>query len=241
MFILIALLSLTAAGWTADNYEVSRAKSRLSEYGMVVFRDEKIVDRAGVNGSNIRVYCASTSSRNFEDKVENKKFLWIVSVQPAHGYLSDYERGQWDNPAASDTLSRDKSDFQKLCVGADVLADEVLLSSTSFKSSGSTYFPLSERDFALTPEWVTGAWVYTDSCATSFDLYFKRDGTFDSSEGRGTWSVSSSKITLEMNETYIDDDRDKTRINEPTIKVSHPAIPKGIDIMTFNGDTMIRC
>ena len=173
----------------------------MADYGLYQLREERIHIREGNNGSKLETFCAIVQTRDSEERVTETGFYWIVRVAPVSGYLSDYERGQWEGAGPSD-----KMEYSKLCIENTVIDDSALLRSTKHTSSGSLYDPTSDTSKIATPDWLIGAWVYNTSCATSRDEYYRSDGFYDGMAGNGRWALVDDQLTVTLTTEYIPDE-----------------------------------
>lgn len=185
------LALLHALAFQSFAYEIDRAKRTLGDYGVYAWRDERIHTRTGERGSAIDTYCAVTQSRGHDGKVEERIFYWVLRVRPATGFLSDYERGSWSSPPPGEA-----DDYRKLCVDTKPIGDSELLRSTKHRSSGSTYDPTVETKPVVSREWLIGSWVAADSCATSYDAFFRSDGQYDGADESGRWELNGDIVRL---------------------------------------------
>lgn len=235
---MIALLA--AAIFAQDfSYEIARAKRALGEYGEQSYREERIHLRRGAGGSSIETFCATTQARDSEGKVDERSFFWVVRVAPAKGYLSDYDRGTWDQSPADG-----KSDFRKLCVETGEVDDSALLRSKNHSSSGSTYDPTSDATHAPSAAWLVGDWVTIDSCATSRDVGFRADGVYERHSDRGRWRFAGTAVELEINEQAVGGGEEDGGGYVGLARPRHERIPVawlGIDAMRLGTTRMMRC
>ena len=235
---MIALL--VAAILSQDfSYEIARAKRTLGEYGEQSFREERVHSRRGASGSTVETYCAITQARDAEGKVDERPFFWVVRVVPAKGYLSDYERGTWEQPPAED-----KSDFSKLCVETREIDDSVLLRSKNHSSSGSTYDPNSDATRAPSAAWLVGDWVTIESCATSRDVRFRADGVYERPSDRGRWRFAGTAVELDITEEAIGEGEGDSSGYRNLARARHERLSVawlGIDSMRLGTVLMMRC
>ena len=185
------MLMLAPSDLDKYSYEVARAKATINGYNQHTFRAEFINQREGVDGSVINTYCAIVQSRDVNQKVKEQQFYWVVSVKPASGYLSDYERGSYD---LSDPGSN--VEYAKLCESSKIESDNSLLTSAVHTSDGSVFDPTDAHSELLSKDWLVGSWVYNDSCATHRDELFRSDHYYEGSFGIGIWSMNGSKVSL---------------------------------------------
>lgn len=219
-------------------YEVDRAKRTIGTYGHHVFRGERIHRRVGVEGSVIETFCAITQTRDGEGRVSERPVYWVVRVRPRNGFLSDYERGSWSLPPP-DT----ESDYEKLCLHSNTMADSELLRSASSTSSGSTYDVTNDTSQGVSFNWLIGNWVASDTCATSRDELFRSDGRYDGSFGEGTWALNGDILILSIEQR---NDADLGEMGRRTYfdpaRVVHRRVNRtGIDTMIFSETKYLRC
>lgn len=222
-------------------YEIGRAKGAASVYANNVYRDERIHRRSGRLGSSVETYCATNQSRNDEGKVEERQIHWVVRVRPANGYLSDYERGAWSQPEPGGA-----SDYEKLCVTEGVVDDSQLLRSKHHSTqSGSLYDPTGDPAGRVSREWLVGDWVATTNCATSRDVLFRSDGTYEGEDERGRWELVGETATITINETATLDEKGFEESWALLPKPKHHTVPLqrlAIDRLRTHGKyDLLRC
>lgn len=238
---IIAAIALQAAWPSTYDYEVLRAKQRLEEYGPKTYREERIHRRRGEQGSSIETFCSVATGRTDEGRVQSEYFYWVVSVKPAVGYLSDYERGTWSTtPIALNGKPPNSGDYLKLCDEEEVLDDTNLLSSETHTSSGSVYNPANESVTIVSSEWLIGSWVIGESCATSLDYDFQTGGVLKTYDGVGTWTLRGNKLNLVVTSKYDDDLINRRDLERPETEVLD-IHRTGIDAATIGTSYLIRC
>lgn len=238
--LLILFLLQASATLQPFAYEIERAKRTLGEYGAYTYRDERIHRRTAGRGSTVDTYCAVTQSRGHDGKVEERVFYWVLRVKPAAGFLSDYERGSWSSPPPNEM-----DDFRKLCIDTNPLGDSELLRSTKHRSSGSTYDPTAETSPVVSRDWLIGSWVAADSCATSYDSFFRADGQYDGADESGRWELHGTTVRLTITEKAPPESDtgggDPGFLPLPKPEVRDVPIERlGIDRMRMNRDYVLR-
>jgi hypothetical protein len=236
----------TPTGQTAlIEYEIRRAQARLRDY-VPEGQSLNIIEQqtrllSGTRGSTLTVYCGRTQSR--EEHVVISPFYYVLDVQPAGSLLSDYERGSWSISAegVADT------EYTKLCLNSSSgLDDIVMLRSATHTSSGSIFRPYVNDTGLADRNWLIGAWVTTDSCATQLDHEFRIDGRYAGADTAGRWSLFGDTVRVEITEEFTDEGDGAAAIISPP-QVSHLRITRtGIDTMRVVAGTadpydMIRC
>lgn len=219
-------------------YEIGRAKGTLSVYAEHAYREEQIHLRTGRDGSTVETYCALTRTRTGDGRVEERPFYWVVRVRPQKGYLSDYERGAWQQPPPGEL-----ADYNKLCVNEAPISDSELLRSKEHSSSGSVYDPTADPTGKLSGEWLVGSWVSGDNCATSRDVLFRADGHYEGGEGIGRWSLTGTnlQLTITAKEALGDDGDPVGQVPKPK-QVRVPVERMGIDRLRTHGKySLLRC
>lgn len=236
-----AIYVLLSTAVVADfKYEIDRAKATVNVYGSHIFRDERVHTRIGTLGSTIETYCATVQYRDHENRVQEAPFFWILRVRPASGFLTDYQRGAWAGAAAGKV-----EDYQKLCVSSEKQGDSDLLRSTFHSSDGSLYDPTNDVEKVLTSDWLIGAWVFGENCASSRDELFRSDRHYEGSSGIGTWDVKDFKVHLKIEKReHLGEDGEIIRIESfaaPKLQILNME-RTGFDSAGVNGTThYIRC
>ena len=194
LFFLSQVVSLDAYA-----YEVSRAKATF-DYGTDVnFVDEKIHRRFGKDGSTVDTYCTTIIFRDGNNKVSKSYMYWVTWVEPARGYISDYERG------TSETGIEKSKEFHKLCTIESIEPDFELLTSEYQSAYGSRYDPRIDVNIDITTDWVVGRWSPYGTCATEGLHWYYSNGKYHGEHGEGTWKIENSEVLLQLNEDWVED------------------------------------
>lgn len=195
LFLLSQVVSLDSYA-----YEVSRAKATF-DYGTDVnFVDEKIHRRNGKSGSTVDTYCATVIYRDSNNKVSKSYIYWVTWVEPAKGYISDYERGTWVSEV------KKSKEYDKLCVNFAVEADFDLLTSDYHSAHGSKYDPRVDSNTEITADWVVGRWSPHGTCATEGLHWYYSNGKYEGEHGAGIWRVEGAQVVLELKQDWVQDD-----------------------------------